>query len=212
MGNNLVYNGFWFYSKGGAILACALSLLFLMYGVGVGAALSAEPIRSQAAQGGDCTACHGGDGKVPEGHVNTKGMDIKQCLGCHKEGAPKLVNTLPLSHSHLLSGVSCAGCHKEATPPEFVGTDQCISCHKLNDLVEATKDNKEANPHNSPHYGPELDCDLCHHAHETSENFCSECHDFKFIIPSPMAKPAKRTALSKEQKNSTIAVRPATDN
>ncbi|MFP4037150.1 MAG: cytochrome c3 family protein, partial [Desulfobacteraceae bacterium] len=33
------------------------------------------------------------------------------------------------------------------------------------------------------HYGPELDCDLCHHIHDESENFCNECHSYEFVIP-----------------------------
>jgi len=197
MKSNLTRNSFRIYSERRAVLVCALSLLFLISGVGAGIVLAAEPQRLPTAHGGECAACHGAESQVlPEGHVDTKGMDLKLCILCHKEDDPKLANTLPLSHSHLLSGVSCFDCHGNADPPEFVGTDQCITCHNPDDLVEATKDNKEANPHNSPHYGPELDCDLCHHSHEPSENFCGQCHDFKFVVPSPMAKPAKKAAIS----------------
>jgi cytochrome c oxidase cbb3-type subunit 3 len=32
------------------------------------------------------------------------------------------------------------------------------------------------NPHTSPHYGTELDCNLCHRQHAKSENYCAQCH------------------------------------
>ena len=121
-------------------------------------------------------------------------MSITQCLDCHKGDEPSLTNVLPLSHSHLLNGISCTACHGDADPPQFVGTGQCLTCHKPGDLIDATKDVEEANPHNS-HYGPELDCDLCHHAHRESENFCNQCHDFNFVVPSPHAEPV-RTAVA----------------
>lgn len=177
------------------IFAGILSLIFLVCGLGVGIAPAAEPQRLSTAQGGECAACHGAESKIPTGHVDIKDMDLKQCLGCHGKDDPSLANTLPLNHSHLLGGVSCAACHGDADPPEFVDTDQCLSCHKAEGLVAATKDVEEANPHNS-HYGPELDCDVCHHAHAESENFCNQCHEFKFVIPSPMDKPGKRVAAT----------------
>ena len=164
------------------------SLAFLL--CGGSPASAAEPQRLATAQGGDCAACHGDDAKLPDSHMDTKGMGLKQCLGCHGQDDPQLTNTLPLSHSHLLGGISCAACHGDADPPEFVGADQCLSCHAAELIVAATEGHEEANPHNS-HYGPELDCDVCHHAHAPSENFCNQCHEFRFVIPSPMAEPDK---------------------
>ncbi len=123
-------------------------------------------------------------------------MDLKQCLGCHTQEDPKFTDTLPLSHTHLLEGVACEACHGTANPPEFVGTDRCLTCHKTDALVAATKDLKACNPHDS-HYGPQLDCDLCHHAHAASENFCNQCHRFTFVVPSPMAKPAVKAGKGK---------------
>lgn len=172
-------------------------IFFIFFGAGSNTAFSTEPETVPAAKGGECALCHKGNTMVPETHPDTKGMDLGQCMTCHRKDDPKLTNVLPLSHSHLLSGVSCAGCHGEADPPKFVGTSHCLTCHKPEDLVEATKDVKEANPHNS-HYGPELDCDLCHHAHKPSENFCNQCHEFNFVIPSPMIRPAKKEAPAQQ--------------
>jgi len=147
---------------------------------------------------GDCAACHGGDTMVPDGHLSTKGVKLPQCLTCHKEEDPKLTNTMPMSHSHQLSGVGCKGCHGEAAPPEAVPTAKCVECHTLEALVESTQDVEEANPHSS-HYGPDLDCEFCHHAHKESENFCLQCHSFDFVVPSPIEKPKKKVTEMKEQ-------------
>ncbi|MCK9273561.1 MAG: cytochrome c3 family protein [Syntrophales bacterium] len=163
--------------------------LFSLFHTGPEEAFSQDPTRVRDAKPGNCASCHK-EQVIPSAHPDTSGMNLTQCLSCHKEEDPKLTNTFPLSHSHLLSGVSCAGCHGEADPPEFVGTGTCLGCHKTEDLVAATKDVKDANPHDS-HYGPELDCDLCHHAHKESENFCNQCHEFDFVVPSPIVKPAK---------------------
>lgn len=165
-------------------------LIVILSGAGAEFVLAAEPERLANVRGGDCAACHKADNKLPSSHTDTKGINLKQCLGCHGQDDPKLTNTLPLSHTHLLGGVSCAACHGDASPPKLVETGQCISCHNLEELVAATKDVLGTNPHFS-HYGPELDCDLCHHAHAESENFCNQCHEFNYVIPSPIAKPQK---------------------
>jgi hypothetical protein len=47
----------------------------------------------------------------------------------------------------------------------------------------ATASVKPTNPHNSPHYGKNADCNLCHHQHEKSENYCTQCHKFDFKLP-----------------------------
>lgn len=170
--------------KNGGLIGI-LSCFFIIYGCATGVALTAKPPLLQRVRAGECNVCHESKGKVPQGHVATKGLNLQQCLDCHIKDSPRFVNTLPLSHSHLLSGVSCQDCHDNPESPEAVGSDICISCHEIGGLVEKTKDNKEANPHDS-HYGPELDCDLCHHVHIASENFCNQCHEYTFVIPSPI--------------------------
>ncbi|HSD42833.1 MAG TPA: cytochrome c3 family protein [Burkholderiales bacterium] len=40
------------------------------------------------------------------------------------------------------------------------------------------------NPHNSPHYGRDADCNLCHHQHAKSENYCAQYHEkWAFKVP-----------------------------
>jgi hypothetical protein len=78
--------------------------------------------------------------------------------------------------------LTCNDCHLK-TKPEPLTTEQCLSCHgSLEKVAEATKD-LDPDPHNSPHYGPELDCDLCHHEHSVSENFCAQCHEWELTVP-----------------------------
>ena len=172
------------------LLVGVLSFLLFLYGLGVGLTFGEEGQQSPVVQGGEHTA----QVKLPSDYaVEIERIELKQCLECHWKDESKLTDVLSLSHSHLLAGTSCVACHGEADPPEFVGTDQCLLCHKAEDLVAATKDVEEANPHNS-HYGPELDCDVCHHAHSASENFCNQCHEYTFVIPSPNLKPDTKIA------------------
>ena len=88
----------------------------------------------------------------------------------------------PLNKHRKYAELTCIDCHLTATPKRLT-TEQCLSCHgSLEEVAEATK-NLDPDPHNSPHYGPELDCDLCHHEHSVSENFCAQCHEWELILP-----------------------------
>ena len=91
---------------------------------------------------------------------------------------------MPGSHGHLLAGVNCEKCHGNTKKQEAPAMEQCVACHGSTDkLVEKTKEVKLLNPHTSPHYGTNLDCNLCHHQHVKSENYCAQCHDFDFKAP-----------------------------
>jgi len=88
-----------------------------------------------------------------------------------------------LGRLHAASGVKCAGCHGNAKKPQAVPMEQCLTCHgDTTALAAKTASVKPTNPHESRHYGTEADCNLCHHQHRKSENFCLDCHprfDFK---------------------------------
>jgi len=58
-----------------------------------------------------------------------------------------------------------------------------MGCHDTEAISAATEKMTPANPHNSPHYGKQSDCNLCHHQHEKSENYCARCHKFDFNVP-----------------------------
>lgn len=81
---------------------------------------------------------------------------------------------------HVSNGLTCDDCHiGEQTEPTAM--EQCLTCHELPEPKEdyhGAPDN-----HDSPHYGPDLECENCHHEHEASENFCNSCHDFDFETP-----------------------------
>lgn len=147
---------------------------------------AAAPLRDAAAKGNDCAACHKAEAKpLPAKHKNTLAMKWADCLECHeKRTEDTLVTKLPGSHAHQLAGVGCVDCHGKTDKPVPVEMDKCLTCHKSGDKVAAlTAKLKPQNPHLSAHYGSELDCNLCHHQHQKSENYCAECHAWKFQVP-----------------------------
>lgn len=146
-------------------------------------ALSRAVLKNDAPDPGSCGYCHGAELPLGADHAPTKGMLLQECLECHRQDSMPLYGRLPLSHLHYLRGVSCDQCHEKEKAPEFVGTQKCYTCHGNGDDVAGLTQAKDPNPHNSLHYGTSLDCDLCHHFHRKSENYCNQCHEFKFIVP-----------------------------
>lgn len=147
-----------------------------------------EPLRTADVQPGDCSACHAAKQVLPQGHADTKGTLLGTCTACHKDDEAPITCKMPSSHAHMLSGVSCRACHGDTQPFTAVEMGTCVSCHDIDALVKSTdKGENGVNPHTS-HYGPELDCNLCHHQHAASEFFCAQCHDFPNVTPSPMIK------------------------
>lgn len=135
-------------------------------------------------KGGDCAACHGKDKVLPESHADTKAMNWDACKACHNKDNLSLTGKLPNGHHHILADVHCVKCHGKTKTPEALTMEQCVACHgPTAKLAEKTKDVKPNNPHTSPHYGTDLDCNLCHHQHAKSENYCAQCHKFDFKTP-----------------------------
>lgn len=146
-------------------------------------AFPATPQRTGKIASADCALCHDTQRVLSPDHINTKNMTFSECGSCHKKNDKSLSGKIPLSHTHLLSGISCSDCHGDKKPKEALETDQCLSCHgSFEDLADKTASGEE-NPHDSPHYGTSLDCDMCHHIHVRSENFCNQCHHFDFTVP-----------------------------
>lgn len=158
-------------------------VVFLAWGLAVpAAALQAK--RDPTAAATDCVACHGGAKVLPTKHKALKGMKWSDCTKCHQPGDEdsSLAGKMPASHAHALAGQDCASCHG-TEKPAAVPTAKCASCHDLDKLVARTSTVKPKNPHTSPHYGKELDCDNCHVQHGKSLNFCNDCHEFDFRVP-----------------------------
>lgn len=165
----------------GAVLAALV--LATAFGL-PGAADAASAKRDAAAAANDCVACHG-DGKVlPARHKAVKAMKWADCVECHdpKDKESSLAGKMTGSHAHGLAGQTCASCHGSGKPAP-VATAKCTSCHDLDKLVAKTAKVKPKNPHTSPHYGKDLDCDNCHLQHGKSVNFCNDCHEFDFRVP-----------------------------
>lgn len=144
----------------------------------------AAPKLLPKARAGDCSACHGNEKVLPDSHPNTKTMNWQECKACHQAGKMDLVGKMPGSHVHHLAGVNCVSCHGKTKKPEALSMDNCEACHGSTDkLAEKTAKVKPENPHTSPHYGTTLDCNLCHHQHAKSDNYCNQCHSFNFTVP-----------------------------
>lgn len=159
-----------------AAAACAMALAL---------PAAAAPLRDAAAAAGDCAACHKDAAALPARHKATKAMKLADCVGCHEKNTEDtLVGKMPGSHVHALGGVGCADCHGKGTAkPQAVEMARCLSCHGSGDKVAALTAKMKQNPHTSPHYGTELDCNVCHRQHEKSEDYCAECHRFGFKVP-----------------------------
>jgi len=95
---------------------------------------------------------------------------------CLLEAEPSL-----LSDKHKVAGISCEGCHKENPPKGQVPTAVCNGCHGDQEKIAEMSQKVVPNPHDS-HLG-DLKCELCHHGHKPSENYCSTCHEFNFKVP-----------------------------
>jgi cytochrome c3-like protein len=165
---------------------CKLGLALVVLGCGVGMAVWAQdaPKRLPEANASNCAACHADKPPLPANHPSTGGMQLSACAGCHAKGSPaSLVGKLPLSHLHQLRGLTCETCHADVQDPEPPKFAACLGCHTGESIFTATAGVKPSNPHGSPHYGKEADCNLCHHSHEKSENYCASCHKFEFKVP-----------------------------
>ena len=169
-----------------ATLGATLATIVLVCGL-VSAAFAqsaAKPKLLATAKPSDCAACHGKVSPLPQAHPAIANKAMSDCLGCHaKASANTLRGKLPLSHTHQLSGVTCKSCHANARKPEAVKAAKCLTCHSGEAIFAATAAVKPTNPHGSPHYGKESDCNLCHHPHEKAENYCAQCHKFEFKVP-----------------------------
>jgi len=136
-------------------------------------------------KGTDCVTCHRSDSILPLNHTNIVGKTLGDCATCHAPGtALELTGRMPLFHHHLLSGLTCVSCHADPKAPEITAADVCMGCHNPEKVSTATATMKPANPHSSPHYGTKADCNICHHQHERSENYCLQCHN-KFVFKVP---------------------------
>ena len=143
------------------------------------------PKRVPDARASECAACHGTKLPLPADHAPTAALTWQDCKGCHvQEGKYTLTGKLPLMHAHLLSGVGCDKCHVDVSKPEPATAKTCSGCHEPEKVALVTAELSPTNPHNSPHYGQDSDCNMCHHQHSKSVNACEVCHgEYSFTVP-----------------------------
>lgn len=83
------------------------------------------------------------------------------------------------NHSFMYEQKDCKSCHQDGLKqpaPEAA----CMTCHgTYEELAKATEHHAD-NPHNSPHWGPDIPCTFCHSEHKPAQNWCAECHDFEY--------------------------------
>ena len=96
---------------------------------------------------------------------------------------------LPLGADlHKGNGVSCADCHGKATKRTFVEAEKCLSCHgPATALAEKTAAVKPENPHASPHWGAQMECNVCHRQHEKPVDWCAHCHNYGALVYGSLA-------------------------
>lgn len=109
------------------------------------------------------------------------GLSVSVALAANSANMPQG----ELGKLHAEKGVQCADCHGRDEKPQAASMLKCLDCHgETSKLAEATANVKPNNPHENRHYGTEADCNLCHHQHKKSENFCLPCHPrFAFNVP-----------------------------
>ncbi len=142
-----------------------------------------NPERKSTARPGQCAACHTTRRVLPTNHPEAAESALPECRSCHKARNVSLIGKIPLSHFHQLAGVSCEDCHRDLVPPKPLKTSDCLQCHESYAKLASLTNEGRANPHHSPHYEDLLECDVCHHVHRKSENFCGTCHEWKLLVP-----------------------------
>lgn len=92
-----------------------------------------------------------------------------------------------LDSIHAKKNIKCADCHgpKKPVKGDTVENDVCSKCHGTYETLAAKTINPKVpnrNPHKS-HLG-DIDCAVCHMAHQPSEAYCNGCHsNYKMKIP-----------------------------
>lgn len=131
----------------------------------------------------ECTACHTYAAGKSFGLIGQKisfGAPKDEDMIVMKQKMASWSSSGFTDHPHAKAGVDCAGCHGKDAPlsDSAVDSERCLSCHGPVEKLAAKSANKEfpkRNPHAS-HYGNDIACTTCHHAHEASVVMCAGCH------------------------------------
>lgn len=86
-----------------------------------------------------------------------------------------------LIDKHTGAGLDCAACHAESPPAKAPDNAACSKCHGSYSDIAAKTAQDQPNPHAS-HLG-EIPCASCHHVHQASVIYCTQCHNFDMKTP-----------------------------
>lgn len=158
-----------------------MKLVSILLSLGMLLPLAAAPKRQPGVAATQCATCHGKEKVLPAGHAEIRKAKAGSCGDCHT-GETALRAKLPLSHRHALAGVTCADCHGKGRPEAKAKPEACVRCHEMDALIARTAQAKDHNPHADQH-GYAANCNLCHHQHKPSKNYCLTCHSYNWPVP-----------------------------
>lgn len=159
-------------------------------------AFSTRMHRAHAAPGAqaDCSLCHQivTDKSFSLPGRASLGAADQATLDALKDITRDWANGSNLDALHAKRGLSCASCHGAKLPQldDKPSTDRCLACHGSYEALAAKtpgQDHVSRNPHKS-HLG-EINCTVCHKAHQASETYCLDCHKLFKMRPIPAGKP-----------------------
>jgi hypothetical protein len=139
----------------------------------------------------ECAACHSfmeGKSFGLIGDAHSWGAPKSEDMRLMKQKMQSWSSSTFTDNMHAKASVDCAGCHGKELPGSdaTVENDRCLSCHGPVEKLAAKSANAQfpkRNPHAS-HYGNDIACSTCHHAHEASVVMCADCHKlWKLDIP-----------------------------
>ena len=141
----------------------------------------------------DCKVCHtvsAEKGFGLYGQPEALGVPDQQTLPVLEEITNLWAESAFLDHMHATRSVTCSGCHGEKLPAleDKPANDRCLACHGSYEQLAAKTpgaDFPDRNPHKS-HLG-DINCTVCHKAHQASVNYCLECHGLFKMNPIPGA-------------------------
>ena len=132
--------------------------------------------------GVECTACHAwvpGKSFGLTGAKGSWGAPTGEQMDGLKKAFASWAGSEYTDRLHGKQGIVCAGCHGKKLPngSETPENSRCLACHGPLEKLAAKSEPaefKDRNPHKS-HLG-EINCTVCHFAHEASKVYCLECH------------------------------------
>ncbi len=86
-----------------------------------------------------------------------------------------------LIDKHVAAGIPCSSCHTETPPSKAPDNSACGKCHGSYADLAAKTQAADPNPHAS-HLGA-VPCSSCHHVHQASVTYCTQCHSFDMKTP-----------------------------